>query len=417
VLLNQLAGSCRAAAAAEASQALQAAAQLEPQLRDQDQAQPQDRDRDREPDQRDPQQQRRTQRPAAAQLPPWLAASVLATAAYASAPCPASWFTPYLGLQQLLQGACQLLGSCFGLHLQLAPAGRGGGAVAAWAQHCWQVSVRDAATGQLLGEVLVLLDARHLGNPFCTMLRHGRRLAGGCVQPAWVAVMLPGHMGSSHDGSGSAGEGDATPSTTPSSRSSSKSVAEQPHWSGAGLPSAGGSWQAAAAGAPQQPPAAGGGAPPPSARLPARLAAPAGISTLLHELGHALHFVLSSASNPGLTDAANWLHPEGAELPAHLVERFARDPRSLQVCVGGGASQRARPPARLPARPPARSPAPASLSQPHLHADQCLPPLYMQCQLALLLPACPCATSLRLLYAAPAQPASAARLPPARRCC
>ncbi len=58
--------------------------------------------------------------------------------------------------------------------------------------------------------------------------------------------------------------------------------------------------------------------------------------TLLHELGHALHFLLSAAVRTRLRDAACWAHTEVAELPSHLMERLAREPRCLQVRIALG---------------------------------------------------------------------------------
>lgn len=59
--------------------------------------------------------------------------------------------------------------------------------------------------------------------------------------------------------------------------------------------------------------------------------APDRVITLLHELGHALHFILSAAAGTCVHDAGCWCHVETTEVHAHLIERMARDPRCLQV--------------------------------------------------------------------------------------
>jgi hypothetical protein len=59
------------------------------------------------------------------------------------------------------------------------------------------------------------------------------------------------------------------------------------------------------------------------------------LSTVVHEMGHALHFLLSSsAAGAGVEDCGCWAHPELKEVAAHLTERMTRDPRCLQVRGG-----------------------------------------------------------------------------------
>jgi hypothetical protein len=59
------------------------------------------------------------------------------------------------------------------------------------------------------------------------------------------------------------------------------------------------------------------------------------LATLLHEAGHALHYLLSS--RPGDLQASAAACPlELCELPSHLLERFLDDPRCLQLMLGAG---------------------------------------------------------------------------------
>jgi hypothetical protein len=57
------------------------------------------------------------------------------------------------------------------------------------------------------------------------------------------------------------------------------------------------------------------------------------LSTLLHEAGHALHYLLSSQP-ADLHASAVYCPLELSELPSHLFERFLDDPRCLQFMFG-----------------------------------------------------------------------------------
>lgn len=64
------------------------------------------------------------------------------------------------------------------------------------------------------------------------------------------------------------------------------------------------------------------------------------LSNVVHEMGHALHFLLSSSvAGAGVEDCGCWAHPELKEVAAHLTERMTRDPRCLQVRGGGVGGQ------------------------------------------------------------------------------
>jgi hypothetical protein len=57
------------------------------------------------------------------------------------------------------------------------------------------------------------------------------------------------------------------------------------------------------------------------------------LSSLLHELGHALHFLLSAtAAGASVGDSGCWAGIDLCEAASHVTERMARDARCLQVC-------------------------------------------------------------------------------------
>jgi hypothetical protein len=59
-------------------------------------------------------------------------------------------------------------------------------------------------------------------------------------------------------------------------------------------------------------------------------AQPQTIRLLLHELGHALHFVAASAAPADPMPTSMRL--DGLEVPSHLAQRAATDPVALKVC-------------------------------------------------------------------------------------
>jgi hypothetical protein len=212
---------------------------------------------------------------------------------------------------QLLPQACEVFGGCLGLRIQHSPAAAG----TTWCDEAYVLTVFDeeaqpagstssssrssrhsgkAAATETgpppLGSVWLLLDASYDGLPVTHLVLPGGNApaaagGGAASQAVVVAIVLPRSFCSSiRLGSGGGGDG-----------ASAASV----------------------------------------------------LRGVLHEFGHALHFLLSTAAAGGATVAGPWASLELCEVAAHLTECLTRDATCLQALLRHRDTQQAPPPALI----------------------------------------------------------------------
>lgn len=196
---------------------------------------------------------------------------------------------------QLLPGVCDVLGSCLQLELQAAAADPG----TTWCQETYLITVKDqqqstrtshsSTSGSsskqqqhIRGRIWLLFDDSYQGMPSTHMVSPGSPVAPvaatDSLQDTTVAVIFP---------------------------SSFCSCNRRPSQAGLGSSSSGNSGGSSALSV---------------------------LHGLLHELGHALHFLLSASAAPDPSAAGGQLCSlEVMETASHLVERMAHRATCLQV--------------------------------------------------------------------------------------